>query len=123
MEDSSYGKAKEAAIGIGKLLADHKGGNVLVLDLSGLNAWTDFFVIATVTSSTHLQGLQKHVKEYAAGNGVEILRRQRKTASDDEWNLIDLGNVVVHLMTAKSRGFYDLERLWSDAGIAWRAEA
>ena len=123
MEDSSYVKAKETAVGLAKLLVDHKGGAALAMDLSGLNAWTDFFVIATVTSSTHLQGLHKHVKEYAAVNGVDIFRMQRRIASDDEWSLIDLGNVVVHLMTAKARGFYDLERLWSDAGIVWRAES
>jgi ribosome-associated protein len=123
MEDSSYVKAKETAIGLAKLLSDHNGGDSLAMDLSGLNAWTDFFVIATVTSSTHLQGMHKHIKEYAAANGADILRRQRRIASDDEWSLIDLGNVVVHLMTAKARGFYDLERLWSDAATVWRAGA
>jgi ribosome-associated protein len=123
MEDSLYAKAKVTAIGVGKLLSDHKGGNSLVMDLSRLNAWTDFFVIATVSSSTHLQGLQKHIKEYAAEHSVDILRRQRKTPSDEEWSLIDLGNVVVHLMTAKARAFYDLERLWSDADFVWRSES
>jgi ribosome-associated protein len=48
---------------------------------------------------------------------MEILRWRRKAAADDEWNLIDLGSIVVHLMTAKSRSFYELERLWSAAPI------
>lgn len=117
MEGTSY--AKEAAVGFGKMLADHKGGEVVVLDLEGLNAWTDCFVIATVTSSAHLRGLQRHVKEHAAAIDLEILRRHRKVAADDEWNLVDMGGVVVHLMTQKARAFYDLERLWSGARVLW----
>ncbi len=123
MEDMSSAKAAGNAVAIGKLLSDHKGIDVVVLDLSGLNAWTDYFVIATVTSSTHLKGLQNHVKDYGSETGVEILRRQRKVASDDEWNLIDMGSIVVHLMTARSRAFYELERLWSPASVLWRAGA
>ncbi len=120
MEDSSFANDRDTALELGKMLRDHKGGAVTVLDLSKLNAWTDFFVIATVTSSTHQAGLQKHLKEFAQERGVEILRRQRKSPSDDEWSLIDLGSIVVHLMTAKSRAFYELERLWGDADVVWR---
>ena len=123
MEDSSYDKAKVASAALGKLLSDHKGGKAVVLDLSGLNAWTDFFVIATATSTTHMQGLHRHIKDFAAENGLEILRRQRKTPSDEEWGLVDLGNIVVHLMTAKAREFYNLEGLWSDAAVLWRDES
>ncbi len=112
---------RSLALSLGKLLDEHKGIDTLVMDLSGLNAWTDYFVITTVMSSTHLKGLQKHVKELTLAEDVEILRRQRKAASDDEWNLIDLGNIVVHLMTERSRSFYELERLWSNASILWKA--
>jgi len=123
MEDMSFDKTREKAVALGKLRCDHKGIDALVMDLSGLNAWTDYFVIATVTSSTHLKGLQKHVKDFAQAEDIDILRRQRKVAADDEWNLIDMGSIVVHLMTARSRSFYELERLWSPAGILWRAGA
>jgi ribosome-associated protein len=123
MEDTSFAKEREHAVALAKVLSDHKGIDAVVMDLTGLNAWTDFFVIATVTSSTHLKGLQKHVKDFASEMGIDILRRQRKVASDDEWNLIDMGSIVVHLMTARSRSFYELERLWSPAGILWRANA
>ncbi|MDR2245978.1 MAG: ribosome silencing factor [Treponema sp.] len=95
------------------LLQDHKGQNVAVLDLRELNSWTDFFVITTVSSQTHLMGLLRHIREFCRDRGVEILRGRRKIASDDEWVLIDLGTVVVHLMTESSRSFYELERLWS----------
>jgi len=99
------------------LLRDHKGEDVAALDLRELNSWTDFFVIATVTSHTHLLGLLRHIKEFCRERDVEILRGRRKIAPDDEWTLVDLGTVVVHLMTEKSRSFYELERLWNTAPL------
>jgi ribosome-associated protein len=102
------------ALGFGRLLADHSGGDVVVMDMRELNFWTDFFVIATVTSGAHLSGLERHVKDLAGEKGLPM-RCSRKTDSDDEWRLLDLGNVVIHLMSSKSRSFYELERLWSTA--------
>jgi ribosome-associated protein len=123
MEDLSLSEIRAAARELGILLAEHKGADVAVLDLSGLNSWTDCFVIATVSSSVHLKGLQRHVKEFAGQRSIEILRRNRKASADDEWNLIDLGFIVVHLMTSKSRAFYELERLWSGSDYIWRSDS
>jgi ribosome-associated protein len=106
---------REAAIGLGKLLEEHKGGDVAVLDVTGKNSWADYFIIATVTSSAHSRGLQKHVYEAIAGLGLEIRPTKRKLPDGDEWTLIDLGDVVVHLMTPTARSFYDLEKLWFGA--------
>ncbi|GHV82318.1 ribosomal silencing factor RsfS [Spirochaetia bacterium] len=97
---------------LGALLREHNGGDVVIMDLRRLNSWTDFFVIATVTSHTHVQGLLRHIKEFARDRDLEILRRHRKSSPDDEWNLVDMGSVVIHLMSSKSRTFYELERLW-----------
>jgi len=94
-----------------ELLQEHKGQDVSVLDLRGINNWTDFFIIVTVSSNTHMDGLDRHIKEYCRENDIEINGSSRK-ASDDEWRLIDLGNAVIHLMTSSAREFYDLERLW-----------
>jgi len=115
-------KEADTARNLAQVIADHKGQHVVVLDLRALNTWTDFFIISTVTSSTHQQGLQRHIKEFAQAEHIEILRRQRKAPAEDEWNLIDMGNMVVHLMTEKARSFYDLERLWSEAPILWKSE-
>jgi ribosome-associated protein len=126
MEDTSpedrpgTGGAK-TALALGELLREHKGADVKVLDLRGLCGWTDFFVIATVTSNAHLQGLERYIKEFARGEGIEILRRSRKppagagSAAPDEWCLVDLGAIVVHLMSSQARSFYELERLWNAA--------
>ena len=103
---------EEKAIEIAKLMEDGKGIDVTLLDISGLNSWTDYFVIVTVTSSTHWQGLYKQIKEYIKDNDLEIHVTNRKSPDGDDWNLIDLGSIVVHLMSESARSFYDLEKLW-----------
>jgi ribosome-associated protein len=101
---------------LGNLLRDHKGIDVLALDLRRMSAWTDFFVIATASSGAHLDGLERHIKEFCREREIEILRRSHKPKGmEDEWRIIDLGSTVVHLMSQKAREFYDLERLYSMA--------
>ncbi|WP_022931343.1 ribosome silencing factor [Treponema bryantii] len=103
---------EEKAREIAKLMEDGKGNDVTLLDISGLNSWTDYFVIVTVTSSAHWQGLYKQIKEYIKDNDLEIHVTNRKSPDGDDWNLIDLGAIVVHLMSESARTFYDLEKLW-----------
>jgi len=110
------------ALELGKLLDDHKGQDVLVMDMKPLDFWTDFFIIATVTSSVHLSGLERHIKEFVREKGLEILRRtKRPDAAEraDEWCILDLGNIVIHLMTAGTRSFFELERLWGSAPLIY----
>jgi ribosome-associated protein len=98
---------------LGALLEEHKGKDVIVMDLREMNAWTDFFVIATASSNAHMDGLERHIKNFRAGESLEILRRSRRPdARDDEWRLLDLGTIVVHLMSGNARSFYELERLY-----------
>ena len=103
---------EEKAREIAKLMEDGKGNDVTLLDISGLNSWTDYYVIVTVTSSAHWQGLYKQIKEYIKENDLEIHVTNRKSPDGDDWNLIDLGAIVVHLMSESARSFYDLEKLW-----------
>jgi ribosome-associated protein len=118
-----------SALELGKLLRDHNGLKVVVMDMRALNFWTDFFIIATVTSNTHLSGLQRHIKDYTKEKEIEILHRSKRPdkkidlgsseLSAEEWSLVDLGGIVIHLMTAKIRDFFELERLWSAAPIIY----
>lgn len=106
-------KSKETqALEIAKILEDGKGEDVVVLDVSELNSWTDYFVIATIHSSAHWQGLAKQIKDYTKENDIEIHVTNQKKPDGDDWNLIDLGYVVVHLMSKDAREFYELEKLW-----------
>jgi ribosome-associated protein len=105
---------KEGALALARSLADHKGGDVVLLDLGPCKAWTDFFVLATAMSSTHLRGLALAADEWAHQNGLSI-RNSPKISDDEAWVLLDLGDIVVHLMTKDARAFYELEKLWFQA--------
>lgn len=108
---------RENALGIARLLSDGKAADVTVLDVSELSSWTDFFVIATITSSAHCQGLMRQVKDYARENDMQIHLTNRKLPDGDDWNLIDIGPVVVHLMSKDAREFYELEKLWHNGTV------
>jgi ribosome-associated protein len=118
MEDMSQETDKlfESALSLGNLLREHNGQAVSVLDLRGISNWTDFFIIATVSSKTHMDGLERHIKNFCLENKIEISgispKKFGSSDIDDEWRLIDLGWAVVHLMSQKAREFYELERLW-----------
>ena len=114
---NSMKTTEEKAREIAKLMDDGKGKDVTLLDISGLNSWTDYFVIVTVNSSAHWQGLYKQVKEYIKENDLEIHLTNKKSPDGDDWNLIDLGAIVIHLMSEQARQFYDLEKLWHNGKI------
>lgn len=103
---------KQKALEIAQLMEDGKGQNVKVIDISKLNSWTDYFIIVTITSSAHWQGLYKTIKDYVKENDMKIHITNQKTSQGDDWNLIDIGNIVVHLMSQEARDFYELEKLW-----------
>ena len=96
---------------LAKLLEDHNGENTVVLDIHEQSSWTDYFVIATVTSQTHMRGIVRFVNSFLDDHSIEPLRR-RKRVDEEGWTLIDCGAFVVHLMTKENREFYELERLW-----------
>ena len=109
MED---GTIAQKALEIAQLLEDGKAEDVTVIDVAELNSWTDFFVIATVHSAAHWQGLARQLKGYVAEHGLQFHQTHNKLPDGDEWNLLDLGAIVVHLMSKEARDFYELEKLW-----------
>jgi ribosome-associated protein len=96
------------------LLDEHKGGDLSLLDLREMNAFTDWFVIATVTSYTHAEALLRHIKEYCKESGLQMRPPKGKNLPSEYglWLLLDMGTVVVHLMDKTARNFYNLESLW-----------
>jgi ribosome-associated protein len=73
---------------------------------------TDFMIIATGTSSRHVKALVDNVVTEVKSAGMRA--RGIEGRESHEWVLVDLGDVLVHVMQADTREFYDLERLWSD---------
>lgn len=97
-------------------LEDLKAKEISVVDVRGKTSVTDFMVIASGTSNRHVKSLADHVLLEAKSKGSAATGVEGGAASD--WVLIDLGDIVVHVMTPATREFYDLERFWQDAGAA-----
>ena len=105
----------DGAMKIAKFLNLSKATDVLLLDLREANIWTDFFVVATVASQTQALGIENDLIKEIEKLGLSEWYTKRKNSRDADWKLIDLGNIVIHLMSKKARNFYDLETLHSNA--------
>lgn len=103
--------SKDKAVFAAKILDDKKGEDIKILEVKGLTSLGDYFVIATGSSSTHVNSLSDEVEEKMKENGVVIKHREGR----DGWILLDYGDVIVDIFDYESADFYDLERLWSDA--------
>ena len=93
-------------------IEDRRGRDVVVLDVAALTDVTDYMVLVTGTSRRHVRALVDAVHDAAKRRAVQIIGVEG--ANIGEWVLLDLADVVVHVMQAETRAFYDLERLWSD---------
>jgi len=91
-------------------LDDLKATDITVIDVRDKSSITDIIVVATGGSNRQVKGLADHVSVMAKDNGVQRLSIEGADAG--EWVLVDLGDVVVHVMQARVREFYQLERLW-----------
>jgi ribosome-associated protein len=96
-------------------LDDMKAVDLRVIDVRGKTSITDVMVIATGTSNRHVKSLANNVVEKAKDNGVRPLGLEG--LEHGEWALIDLGDVVVHVMQAQVRDFYQLEKLWETEAV------
>lgn len=96
-------------------LSEHQAEDIVMLDISQISTFSDYFVIATAQNARHMDALISLFDKELANQGLDFLRREG--TSDSGWVLMDFGAVVVHLFTEEDRAFYDLEGLWSRAGV------
>lgn len=114
--DRKVAAVAELARKAAAILLDNKASDVVLLSLQGVSDMTDFFLIASGTSDTHVRALGEHVQEDlkkatgATPHHVEGMAQGR-------WVLLDYVDFVVHVFHPTLRGFYQLERLWSDAQV------
>jgi len=96
-------------------LLDRKAVDPVVLDLRGLTAATDYFVIVSGTSAAHVRGMAEHLVTALAPAGVEP--HHVEGLAQGRWVLLDYVDFVVHVFHPELREFYQLERLWGDAPV------
>jgi ribosome-associated protein len=97
-------------------LEDMKAVNIKVLDVRGLTDIADTMVIASGTSDRHVRSIADRVLEKAKENGFRTLGTEG--ARDGEWVLVDLQDIILHVMLPRVREFYGLERLWDNGAAA-----
>ena len=96
---------------IEKILDDNKAQNITCIDLKNKSYIADYMVIASGTSSRHLQALSEILVAQLKKLGIENCRIEGKDSSD--WKLVDAHDVIVHIFHPEKRKFYDLESMWS----------
>jgi ribosome-associated protein len=95
-----------------RALDGKKALNISILDVRRIVSYTDWMVVCSGSSGTHVQALVSSVREaFAKGEGPLYVN----PSDDDSWWILDFVEVVVHVFKDEVRVFYDLERLWGDA--------
>ncbi len=92
-------------------LDDMKGVDLIVIDIVGKSSIADAMIVVTGNSQRHVRALAESVRISAKNANHPPLGIEGGDASD--WVLVDLGDVIVHVMTQEKRDFYSLEKLWS----------
>ena len=103
---------RQLAITIAKVLDDRKASDVRVLKVEDVTVLTDYFVIASGTSTTHTAALADEVEYQLSLQGVKPITTEGYDSKN--WVLLDYGCVIVHVFVPGTRTFYDLEHLWAD---------
>ena len=98
-----------------QICADNRAENVVILDLRGVADMTDFFIIASGTSDTHVRALGGHVLDDLRAVGERPAHEEGLDRG--RWVLLDYVDFVVHVFHPTMREFYQLERLWGDARV------
>lgn len=90
-----------------------KAAGVTLLDLTGLGAFTDYFLVCTGLSTPQVRAITDGIEETLHARGMRPTHREGRSGA--EWLLLDYGSFIVHVFSERLREFYDLERLWRQA--------
>lgn len=113
-------ESKALAIALARALDAKKAQNIKILAVEDLTTVTEYFVIATGTSTTHVGALADEADFQLGRQGVNVLRTEGHDGK--RWVLLDYGSVMVHVFTQEAHDYYDLEHLWADAQVIPNAE-
>tara|TARA_B100000674_G_scaffold121380_1_gene92745 strand:+ start:651 stop:998 length:348 start_codon:yes stop_codon:yes gene_type:complete len=97
---------------IEKILDDNKALNISTIDLKNKSYIADYMIIASGTSSRHMQALSEILVSELKKIGLSDCRIEGRESND--WKLVDTNDIIVHIFHPKKRDFYDLEKMWSE---------
>ncbi len=95
-----------------KTLDNNKAQNIVIIDLKDKSSMADYMVIASGTSSRHIQALSEQVLEMLKNNGIK--NSKIEGIDSNEWKLVDGIDIIVHIFHPEKRKFYELEKIWSE---------
>ena len=95
------------------ILDDNKATNIISIDLKKKSFIADYMIIASGTSSRHLQSLSENIVSDLKKIGISNCRIEGRESND--WKLVDAIDIIVHLFHPEKREFYDLEKMWSES--------
>lgn len=109
---------RKIAVAAATAASDKKGEQIVILDVRKLTPITNYFVIVSVHSQPQAQAVKDEVEDRLDALGAELRNRQQQLSR--RWFLLDFNGIIVHIFIKESRGFYNLERLWSKAAkVKW----
>ena len=95
-----------------KTLDINKAQNIITIDLKDKSSMADFMIIASGTSSRHIQSLSEQVLNKLKDNGIADSKIEGNESS--EWKLVDGIDLIIHIFHPEKRKFYELEKMWSE---------
>ena len=95
-----------------KTLDSNKALDIISIDLKDKSSIADYMIVASGTSSRHIQSLSEQVLEKFKTNGLRNCKIEGKDSA--EWKLVDGIDIVVHIFNPEKRKFYELEKIWSE---------
>ena len=95
-----------------EILDINKAQDIVSIDLKDKSSMADYMIIASGTSSRHIQALSEQVLEKLKDNGIKDSKIEGKDSS--EWKLVDGIDLIIHIFHPEKRKFYELEKMWSE---------
>ena len=93
-------------------LDSNKAVDIIAIDLKNKSSMADYMIIASGTSSRHIQSLSEQILEKFKDNGIVNSKIEGKESND--WKLVDGIDVIVHIVNPEKRQFYEIEKIWSE---------
>lgn len=104
--------SKEDALATAQVMIDKKAQDVVLLEISKVVTYADYFLICSGRSITQVKAIVNAIEEYLKSRGITPLHIEGYT--EGRWVLLDYDELIVHVFLEETRNFYNLERLWDD---------